>query len=39
MFPIVEQYLKAMNKLELLAYIKVRPTFHVSLLKPFEKNT
>jgi hypothetical protein len=28
-----------MNKLELLANSKVRPTLHVSLSKPFEKNT
>ena len=37
-FPIVERMLKDMYKLELPPEIKVHPTFHVSLLKPFKEN-
>ena len=35
----MKQCFKDMNKLELSANIKMGPTFHVSLLKPFEKDT
>ena len=38
-FSIVKWVLKNIYKLELLANIKVRPTFHVSLLKRFVKDT
>ena len=38
-FPIVEQVFKDVYKLELPFGIKVHPTFHVSLLKPFKKYT
>ena len=40
LFPIiVEQVFKNVYKLELLPKIKVHPTFHVSLLKPFKEDT
>ena len=39
LFPIVERVFKDMCKLELPPEIKVHPTFHVSLLKPFEEDT
>ena len=38
-FPIVERVFKDVYKLELPPKIKVHPTFHVSLLKPFKKDT
>ena len=38
-FPIVERVFKDVYKLELLPEIKVHPTFHVSLLKPFKEDT
>ena len=38
-FSIVEWVFKDVYKLELLPEIKVYPTFHVSLLKPFKENT
>lgn len=38
-FPIVERLFKNMYKWELSPDIKVRSTFHVSLLKPFENDT
>ena len=38
-FSIVEQVFKEMYKLELPPEIKVNRTFHVSLLKPFNKDT
>ena len=38
-FPIVERMFKDVYKLELPPEIKVHPTFHVSLLKPFKEDT
>jgi ribosomal protein L21E len=38
-FPIVERVFKDVYKLELPPEIKVHPTFHVSLLKPFKEDT
>ena len=38
-FPIVKRVFKDVYKLELLPEIKVHPTFHVSLLKPFKEDT
>jgi hypothetical protein len=38
-FPIVERVFKDVDKLELPPEIKVHPTFHVSLLKPFKEDT
>jgi exonuclease VII small subunit len=38
-FPIVERVFKDVYKLELPPEIKVHPTFHVSLLKPFREDT
>ena len=38
-FLIVERVFKDVYKLELLPEIKVHPTFHVSLLKPFKEDT
>ena len=38
-FLIVEQVFKDVYKLELQPEIKVHPTFHVSLLKPFKEDT
>ena len=38
-FPIVERVFKDVYKLELPPKIKVHPTFHVSLLKPFKEDT
>ena len=37
-FPIVEGVFNDVYKLELLAEIKVYPTFHISLLKPFKED-
>jgi len=37
-FPIVERVFKDVYKLELPPEIKVHPTFHVSLLKPFREH-
>ena len=37
-FPIVERVFKDVYKLELPLEIKVHPTFHVSLLKPFKED-
>ena len=38
-FPIVERVVKDVYRLELPPEIKVHPTFHVSLLKPFKEDT
>jgi hypothetical protein len=38
-FPIVERVFKDVYKLELPPEIKVHPTLHVSLLKPFKEDT
>jgi hypothetical protein len=38
-FPIMECVLKDVYKLELLPKIKVHPTFHFSLFKPFKEDT
>ena len=38
-FPIMEWVFKDVYKLELPPEIKVHPTFHVSLLKPFKEDT
>ena len=38
-FAIVERVFKDVYKLELPPEIKVHPTFHVSLLKPFKDDT
>jgi hypothetical protein len=39
LFPIVERVFKDVYKLELPPEIKVHPTFHVLLLKPFKEDT
>jgi hypothetical protein len=39
LFSILERVFKDVYKLELPPKIKMHPTFHVSLLKPFKKNT